>query len=38
MKANQIDVVARAMLRYLQQINHSQETRLDCELVSDVLN
>ena len=36
MKSDQVDVVARTMLRYLEQIDHTQETGFNRQLMSNV--
>jgi len=35
-KSDQVDVIARTMLRYLQQIDHTQETGFKRQLMSDI--
>src|SRR5271169_6761803 len=37
-KADQIDVVARTMLRHFEEIDHTEKTRLNRQNMSDVLN
>ena len=38
MKTDQVDVVARTMFGYLEQIDHAEETRFNRQLMSNVLN
>ena len=37
MKPDQVDVIARTMLRYLEQIDHAQETGFKRQLMSDIV-